>query len=277
MGARWAVLFSGLFVACVIPRADGVAGSYGAPSGGWLERGTSLAPSGPGYVLARPGDPARWGTPTLVGALSRAAASVEERFPGGAPLRVGDLSDPRGGRHPRHGSHRSGRDADVMFYATDAAGRSVMGNGSFAYDRYGVGRMLGAADGGGHAPSGPRFFDTARNWHFVRTLLAHDAELVQWIFCSRGLKARLLRYGALHEPDARVLARAAHVLHQPSNARAHRDHFHVRVLCTVAERSLGCRDDAPLWPWLRTRIEKPDPVEPERADDATLVEWLLSG
>lgn len=52
----------------------------------------------------------------------------------------GDLSSPHGGRHDRHGSHRAGRDADVIFYATDAAGTPTRGRGWLAYDRFGAAR-----------------------------------------------------------------------------------------------------------------------------------------
>ena len=93
--------------------------SFGTTSNGMLVRGVSLPERGPGYVRARPGEATRAGTTQLVGALSRAAAAVEAAHPGGSPLRIGDLSSPHGGQHPRHGSHRAGRDADVIFYATD--------------------------------------------------------------------------------------------------------------------------------------------------------------
>ncbi len=247
--------------------------SYGMPNGGALFDGQQLPRRGDGFVLARPGDPTRYGTPTLVGAIERALARVAERYPGTPPMRVGDLSSPGGGRHPRHGSHRSGRDVDLIFYATDRAGRTVQGRGWLAYDRLGVARETNTPAGEG---SGELFFfDTPRNWLLVRTLLADEQALVQWIFCSRGVKARLLRYAADHEPDPEILARAATVLHQPSRGRSHNDHFHVRVLCTAAERQSGCREYGPVWPWLRAAVEKPLPREPEEHTDANLIRWLM--
>lgn len=116
-------------------------------------------------------------------------------------------------------------------------------------------------------------FDDARNWHFVRSLLTDPSIAVQWIFCSRGLEARLLRHALEVEPDRGVVLRAAYVLAQPANAAPHDDHFHVRIFCSAEERSLGCRDVPPFWPWLRAEIER-DEVRLETYDDARLLEIL---
>ncbi len=220
-----------------------VAVSRGKTNRGWLENGTPLPDRGPGYVRARPGESTRFGLPRLVATIEGSAASVAERFPGSAPLRVGDLSAPFGGRHSRHGSHRSGRDVDLIFYATDAMGRPVRGRGWIAYDRFGVGAEPDSR--GGEVA----FFDTARNWHLVRELIMNDDASVQWIFVSRGLKARLLSYAIEHEPDAEAIFRATWILHQPSRGNPHADHFHVRIACGATQRALGCRERGPVWSW----------------------------
>ncbi len=230
--------------------------SVGHPSSGFLRDPVSLPEEGVGYVRARPGESTRFGTPTLVNAIERAAAQVAAAYPGTAPLRVGDLSWPNGGRHPRHGSHRSGRDVDVIFYATDASGRSVRGRGWLAYGRHGVARETVATGAGG--PSNDLFFfDDARNWAIVRALLSDPEISVQWIFCSRGIKARLLEYAMALGEDPEVVFRASWVLHQPSRGNPHADHFHIRVGCTAEEQSLGCINTAPIWPWIRNDSEKP--------------------
>jgi penicillin-insensitive murein endopeptidase len=247
--------------------------SFGSPGHGILYRGASLERSGAGYVAARPDGQERWGTPAFVSALERALAAVAARFPGTPPLRVGDLSARAGGRLTHHASHRSGRDADLVFYALDARGEPAVGTGWLAYDRFGVARVPAAAGGAGDPIY---FFDAARNWELVRSLLADDSALVEWIFCSNGVKSVLLRYAVEHEPDPAILLRAATVLHQPSNARPHDDHFHVRVLCGPEERAGGCAENGPIWPWLRDRVEKIEDLAPEVYDDATLVEWLMS-
>jgi penicillin-insensitive murein endopeptidase len=204
-----------------------------------------------------------------VGALERALASVDEQFPGTAGTRIGDLSSEHGGRHRRHRSHRTGRDADVLFFVTDALGRSIPTSGRLAFSRF------------GHAfvESGRRlyFFDDARNWHFVRTLLLDPEAEVQWIFVSRGLKTRLLEYALAHETDPDALVRAAYVLQQPTNAAPHDDHFHVRVYCTREERASGCRDMGPRWPWLRPDVEDIAGRAGPGLDDTSLLAALLDG
>lgn len=265
------VLIAWACTACV---GSGERGSVGLPNAGYLRGGVALRPSGEGYLLARPTDPTRFGNATLLGALERAFISVRTRFPGTPPMRVGDLAYRAGGKHSRHGSHRSGRDVDVIFHATDAAGVPVPGSGFVSFDRYGVARAPSSPD----APASlaqPIVFDVARNWHFVRTLLMDDASLAQWIFCSRGVKALLLEYAAEHEPDPEALMRAATVLHQPSEGRPHDDHFHVRVLCSAAERTQGCTEYGPVWPWLRDQVEQVSAGDPEELDDRTLVRLLL--
>ena len=220
----------------------------GGPSHGFIHaRGVRIPERGPGFVRARPGEETAYGVPALVALLERAAATVAREFPGTPPIHVGDLSRPFGGRHERHHSHRSGRDADVIYYATDEVGRPVVGGGFLAYDRYGDARDARE----GEAPAPLTFLDEARTWAFFRVLLAEDDTPVEWIFCSTGVKSRLLAYAVAHETSPAVLLRAAYVLHQPLDGRPHDDHFHVRMSCTRDERALGCRDGGPVWPWQR--------------------------
>lgn len=248
--------------------------SFGTTSDGILHHGVELADRGEGYVRSRPGESTRFGTPGLIGALERTIAEVGRRFPGTAPMRIGDLSAPYGGRHPRHGSHRTGRDADLIFYVTDPAGRSRLGRGWLAYNRFGF-AVEHEVPGGSAPPGGLFLFDDARNWWFVRTLVLDDEAAVQWIFVSRGVKSRLLRYAMAHEQDPRAIVRAAYVLQEPSNASPHDDHFHVRVYCAPRALAHGCVNRGPIWPWLRFAIEKP-PAGEGLADEV-LVRELCEG
>lgn len=271
---KWTLCFVigllSLHISCgLTPRPRG-ATSYGSADDGVLFDGVALPEQGVGFVRARPGDDARWASPLLAELLKRSAAQVARAFPGGAPLVVGDLSLPGGGLHTRHGSHRTGRDADVLYYLLDEAGAARRGSGYYAFDQRGV----GSAPLGGLRPMALALFDTARNWALVRTLVLDDEVPVQWIFCADGIKARLLAYAALFERDPRALVRAAYVLHQPGSGNPHRDHFHVRVACTADERAQGCVDDGPHWPWQRLLHEKPTRGR-ERDDDESLVRALL--
>jgi penicillin-insensitive murein endopeptidase len=246
-----------LFAGCA--EWQGSARSVGITNSGWLREGVSLPDRGLGFVRARPGESTRFGSPEMVGAIERAAAAVNRAFPASAPLKVGDIAAPFGGEHERHASHRTGRDVDLTFFVTDLDGRSLDGR-AVAFDRHGVGR--GADDALVR-------FDVARNWELVRTFLLDEQARVQWIFCSHGVKAMLLRYAARFETNPDAIARAADVLHQPSNGRPHDDHFHVRLLCSASDAVSGCRDHGPRWPWLRASLD-------ERSvsatyDDATLL------
>ncbi|MCG8553826.1 MAG: penicillin-insensitive murein endopeptidase [Proteobacteria bacterium] len=247
---------------------------FGATWHGILRGGEALPDRGPGFVRVRPGGSTRWGTPELVRALQRAAASVARAFPGGAPLRVGDLSGPGGGRHHRHASHRTGLDADVLFYVTDGWGRTVDGPGWPVFDRAGLPHRR-AEDSARRGSLRPLFFDSARNWHLVRTLLTDPEVQVQWILCSNGVKAMLLSHAAQHEQDPDVLVRASYVLHQPSSGAPHGDHFHIRLWCSSRERAWGCLPGPPRWPWLNQQAgEMPSPLP---ATDQALVHALLQG
>jgi penicillin-insensitive murein endopeptidase len=240
--------------------------SVGTSDDGYLRDARALPNRGVGYERLRPNDDTRYGTTTLLDAIQRAAKSVEESFPGGPPLRIGDLSRPRGGSHPRHRSHRSGRDADLLFFARDAGGLPVVNAGWPSFDSLGQSRT----------PAAVVWFDEARNWHLVRSLVMDEHARVKWIFCSNELKARLLRYAVRHEPSADAVLRATWILHQPSHGDDHDDHFHVRVGCSRAERQLGCREDPPHWPWLSDPARKGDHGARAAAGDAQLVEWLLA-
>ena len=184
-------LLSLWLVACGLAPIARDATSLGSANKGALLTGQALPTSGLGFVRARPEDDTRYGVPLLIEALQRAAASVQHTFPGTRPLRVGDISAEHGGDHSRHGSHRSGRDVDILFYLLDERGDSIPGSGFFAFDERGVGAYQGKLT----------FFDAARNWALVRALLADERAVVQWIFCADGIKARLLEYAAEHERE----------------------------------------------------------------------------
>lgn len=79
-------------------------------------------------------------------------------------------------------------------------------------------------------------------------MLSDPTVEVQWIFIHRALAERLLEQALAQHEDLAVIARAAAVLHQPSDAQPHDDHMHVRVYCAAWNRSRGCVDKGPARP-----------------------------
>jgi hypothetical protein len=117
-------------------------------------------------------------------------------------------------------------------------------------------------------------FDAPRNWAFVRALLSDPEIEVQWIFVHRSLAAALLAQAAKVGDDPAVVARAANIMHQPSDADPHDDHMHVRLYCAPADRNTGCVDRGPArwwkkhWKYMEPPFGRPvvDTLGPENLD-----------
>lgn len=181
----------------------------------------------------------RWGTRELVDLIQKAAQHVYSAE-GGAPLRVGNMSKKKGGDIRWSRSHNSGRDADLAFYVVDATtGESVKAPDLLRFDEQGI-------------PAGREDlrFDVARNWRLVEGLLGQTEVNVQWLFISIPLKEMLLAHARSIGADPEVVRRAAEVLHQPTDAPPHADHFHLRIGCSRDDRIDGCLDYGPQWDWL---------------------------
>ena len=83
----------------------------------------------------------------------------------------------------------------------------------------------------------------------MRALLSDPDAEVQWIFMQRSLGASLLREAAAAGDDPALLARAAYIIHEPSDSEPHDDHMHVRFYCDPGDRRLGCADRGPVRWW----------------------------
>jgi penicillin-insensitive murein DD-endopeptidase len=234
-------------------------GSVGLPHAGVLTGGEKLPDSGPGFRRLR-SDDTRWGNPRLVRAIMRAAAHVAEEAPGGEPLVVADLSAKEGGGIPRHRSHRSGRDADILFYTTTPWGSSVDSPGfiNFASDSFAVKEGAFVR------------FDVARNWLFVKALVSDDEAQVQFVFVARWLEALLVEEAVARGEADEIIWRAAVVMQQPGDSAPHADHFHLRIGCTDAERAAGCAGGGPERPWWPV-------VESKTMGDEALLDALFDG
>ena len=193
--------------------------SIGSPNQGRLDGGKRLGAAP--YLRVVPyyaESTARWGLPSLVGLIDRAARRVARRFPD-AVLSVGDLSRREGGELERHHSHKSGRDADLGFYLRGPADKPLLPERFVTFSARGQATDLPGA-----------VFDDARNWALVEALIDDREARVSHIFVARHIRARLLRYAELHGVASELRQRAADVMIQPSQA-AHDDHFHVRIGC----------------------------------------------
>jgi penicillin-insensitive murein endopeptidase len=232
---------------------DGSSVSIGVTGDGTVRAPVELPLDGDGYTV-----PVRWrprhsnyGTEELVGVLVRASRAVDRALPGGKAA-IGDLSRRAGGASVEHKSHQSGRDVDVFFYAVDAAGRPVAPGEAMI--RYGAaGQAVRWSPAHGLAPPAapvPAFrFDAARNWAFVRALLTDEDAEVQWIFIQHELAALVLRAATEAGEDPALVARAAFILHEPTDSEPHDDHMHVRLYCDPGDRRLGCTDRGPVRWW----------------------------
>jgi penicillin-insensitive murein endopeptidase len=245
MTRRWLLAVGALCSACFAsptPLAPGLAGSVGLPHHGVLTVAKELPTAGPGFRRFRRYGDFNWGHPRLVSALLRASELVAEQRPGGAPLLIGDLSARHGGKIPRHNSHRTGRDVDLLWYVTTPLGAPVESPGFVRIGADGLARV----EPGGHYVR----LDIPRQWLLIRTLLLDPQARVQLMLCSREIEALLIDYArARGEPDSLVW-QAETVLIEPGDSLPHDDHIHLRIACLPEETPAGCEGGGPYWEWL---------------------------
>ncbi len=202
--------------------------SIGAPNAGHLEGGMLLRGS---HTLKQKEGSHSWGLPELVHALQRASVKVAKKHRNSVML-VGDLSGRTGGFLERHGSHQTGRDADVGLYVMNSKGKSVNVRHFVAFDSTGKGRELPWA-----------VFDDARNWELVEALLQDEKANVRYLFISNPLRARLLAQAVKKKATKELIARAAAAMMSPPEADVHDDHIHVRIGCPESMRGV-CIEEA---------------------------------
>jgi penicillin-insensitive murein endopeptidase len=244
------------------PLAPSMSGSIGVPHRGILEGGKELPAEGDGYKWLR-NDDRHYGLPRFVATIERAAKAVARERPGSV-LAVGDLSTTRGGMLMPHFSHRTGRDADLLFYLLTPEGTPVESPG-FIH----VGR-----DGLAWDEKGKRFLrlDVERQWLLVKALVEDSEARVQWIFTGRDVRALLLEWARARGERPDTIVRAMEVMLQPSPGGPHDDHVHVRTACTPAEMAAGCEHTGPRREWL----EAASSAQADATDDVELALELLA-
>ena len=233
-------LLASACASCPNPLAPSIQGSIGKPHRGVLTEGTELPKKGTGFVRYRPHGKAYWGNPRLVEGLKKATRRLQERMPG-PPLVVGDLSGRHGGRIPRHRSHRTGRDVDLLWFITTPSGVPLRNPGFIHMQSDGLARTKS----GNYV-----LLDVARQWLLLKALLTLPDIHVQFLFMSRAIEARLVNYALARGEDPELVWHAQTVMLQPGDSTAHSDHIHLRIACTPDEAVAGCQGGGPYWSWL---------------------------
>ncbi len=233
-GLSRSVLFLLIFASCYRWEFfdDGSSVSWGKASRGVLVSPARLPTKGRGFYI-----PKRWkdrglryGTEELVSTIKHVGKKLNRKHRG-RKMGVADLSLKRGGRSAWHRSHQTGRDVDIVFMMRDDQGLPYNSEFMLRFNDDGL-----ATNG-----SGIRF-DTSANWTIVRELLLNPNGDIQYIFISEGLKQKLLDHAQrIGEPPGLIEA-ASYVVRQPSDSLAHNDHFHVRMLCSTYDLSVGCKE-----------------------------------
>ncbi len=218
--------------------------SLGSPSNGQLQGGVALPLRAPGLRYNdRRDENARYATVEVIAAIQRAAQAVAQRFPE-SELVVNDISLPSGGRIAHHGSHRAGRDADILFYLRGDDGNYTPSVGA-PIDQEGIGfDFKELAD---PADDLRVRFDAERTWHFVAALLEDPEAVVQRIFVAEHLREMLLAAAKRAQAASATIALFDDVTCQPGYP--HDDHLHVRWFCSLEDLAAGCEDLPPLYPW----------------------------
>jgi penicillin-insensitive murein endopeptidase len=231
-------------------------GSIGSASRGVLAQGAELACDTEGLRWLRHND-RHWGLPRLTEAIASAARKVAHERPG-ALLYVGDLSTRQGGGPlAPHFSHRSGVDADLLFYVTSLKGAPVDSPGFIHF----------GADGIGRDEAGKRWlrFDVEREWLLVKALIEDPQARVQWIFVSDVVQAMMIEWALARGDSLETIRRAQEVMLEPHPGGVHDDHVHVRTSCSPEETVAGCEPSGPRRAWLSYDLPAPDDSNEELA------------
>jgi LysM repeat protein len=155
-----------------------------------------------------------WATQETLDFLATALSKVHAAFPDTPPLALGGISGKNGGHSPPHLSHQSGRDVDIAYFYNDGAGWYARGSA--------------------------KNLDLARDWAFVRALIAEtDVDL---ILIDHSIQVLLEEYALQHGEDAAWLAgvfRGVPGKLRPiiRHAPGHATHIHVRFFNPIAQET----------------------------------------
>jgi murein endopeptidase len=173
--------------------------SVGTPQRGALRNGVQL-PFNPGLYTRR--DPSRqWGSTHTIRTIQSALTAMREQRGVYAPVIIGDVSRPHGGRFRPHVSHQSGRDVDIrLIVAPDLDPRTL--------------------------PVAAEHVDWDATWALVESFL--ETGTVKWIFLSAARQPDLYEAGRRAGVHEGVLQRWFRSI---SHEDGHRAHLHIRLHC----------------------------------------------
>lgn len=230
--------------------------SVGGPNDGRVEDSVAMPDAGPGFRFnARRPTEARYGTGRMVRALIAAAMRVHEDM--GGEVTFNDLGLVEGGPITHHGSHRAGRDVDVLFYLLDENDEPHAGVGAFVDP---TGHCVDFADLRDREDDVLLHVDVPRTWAYVEALIetsAAEGIPLQRIFLVEHVRTMLLDYARESGGDAHAIERFEMLTCQPS--APHDDHFHFRFFCPVDDirhpRAERCADARPHYPWRLAEVD----------------------
>jgi penicillin-insensitive murein endopeptidase len=156
-----------------------------------------------------------------------------------------------------HFSHRSGVDADLLFYVTTLQGASVDTPGFVHF----------GADGIGRDEASKRWLrlDVEREWLLVKALIEDPQARIQWIFVSDVVQAMMIEWALARGDSLESVRRAQEVMLQPHPGGVHDDHVHVRTSCSPEEAVAGCEPSGPRRAWLSYDLPAPNDSNEELA------------
>lgn len=234
--------------------------SIGSVAKGKLINGVRLPNVGQGFINEieyKPNREANWGTEELIKGLIDGAEKVKKLYPGSI-LYIRDLSLKDGGPIPHHGSHQSGRDADLLFYLVNEE-KEIVPSKLIKLNKNGIGEEI---DKDGRKRF--YYFDAKRTWSLIKFMILNKDMHLQRIFISEDLR-RLILNEAYKEKNLPkwVLERGEQILCEPNTP--HDDHIHLRIFCTIEDYHYGCRDSWPLYPWRVRELAKYGITRPQLA------------
>lgn len=203
--------------------APGTPRAIGDYSAGCVQGAQALPLAGPGYQVMHPSRVRHFGHPELLDFIAGLGRAVHAA--GLAPIMVGDLSQPRGGRASGgHASHQTGLDVDLWYWLPKAAEKRALDERE--REQIKARSVLDAKTAAIKAEWSARVAQLLQ-------MTASDARVAR-VFVHPIIKRELCQ----HAQGDRGWLQKIRPWH------GHDDHFHVRLTCPIG--SPDCRPQTPV-------------------------------